>query len=137
MYKGFEIPFKLSISLLRKKPWYNKASYLEIGQEINNGYVEAWEECISYLSKGRNILDANGIQKNWFPIVDADVFISHSHRDIDDVLELIRNDMGDDIIYKVLDRKSKFSRLDSFNRNLVTKTEQVVATNFQYLFIDY
>lgn len=89
MYKGFEIPFKLSISLLRKKPWYNKASYLEIGQEINNGYVEAWEECISYLSKGRNILDANGIQKNWFPIVDADVFISHSHRDIDDVLEFV------------------------------------------------
>ena len=63
MYKGFEIPFKLSISLLRKKPWYNKTSYLEIGQEINNEYVEAWEDCISYLSKERNILDANGIQK--------------------------------------------------------------------------
>lgn len=56
---------------------------------------------------------------------------------IGDFVLVSYNDMGDDIIYKVLDRKSKFSRLDSFNRNLVTKTEQVVATNFQYLFIDY
>lgn len=54
---------------------------------------------------------------------------------IGDFVLVSYNDIGDDIIYKVLERKSKFSRLDSFNRNLVTKMEQVVATNFQYLFI--
>lgn len=37
---------------------------------------------------------------------------------------------GEDIIYHVLDRKSKFSRLDSFNG-----LEQVVAANFDYVFI--
>lgn len=40
------------------------------------------------------------------------------------------NPLGDDIIYHVLERKSKFSRLDSFYQ-----TEQIVATNFDYVFI--
>jgi ribosome small subunit-dependent GTPase A len=41
-----------------------------------------------------------------------------------------KNPCGDDIIYKVLTRKSKFSRLDSFNN-----IEQIVAANFDYVFI--
>lgn len=40
------------------------------------------------------------------------------------------NPCGEDIIYYVLERKSKFSRLDSFN-----KIEQLVASNFDYVFI--
>ena len=40
------------------------------------------------------------------------------------------NPSGDDIIYYVLERKSKFSRLDTFNIK-----EQVVAANFDYTFI--
>ncbi len=40
------------------------------------------------------------------------------------------NPSGDDIIYYVFERKSKFSRLDSFNN-----VEQVVAANFDYIFI--
>jgi ribosome biogenesis GTPase len=40
------------------------------------------------------------------------------------------NPLGDDTIYYVLERKSKFSRLDSFNF-----IEQMVAANFDYVFI--
>jgi len=40
------------------------------------------------------------------------------------------NPLGEYIIYHVLERKSKFSRLDSFN-----KVEQIVAANFDYVFI--
>jgi ribosome small subunit-dependent GTPase A len=40
------------------------------------------------------------------------------------------NPLGEDIIYHVLERKSKFSRLDSFNN-----VEQIVAANFDYVFI--
>lgn len=40
------------------------------------------------------------------------------------------NASGDDTIYYVLERKSKFSRLDTFNIK-----EQVVAANFDYTFI--
>ncbi|MBC8060428.1 MAG: ribosome small subunit-dependent GTPase A [Clostridiaceae bacterium] len=40
------------------------------------------------------------------------------------------NPLGEDIIYHVLEKKSKFSRLDSFN-----EVEQIVAANFDYVFI--
>lgn len=40
------------------------------------------------------------------------------------------NPIGEDIIYEVFERKSKFSRMDSFNR-----IEQLVATNFDYVCI--
>lgn len=49
---------------------------------------------------------------------------------IGDFVLVKRNPMGDDIIYKVFDRKSKFARMDSFNEK-----EQIVATNFDYVFI--
>lgn len=49
---------------------------------------------------------------------------------VGDFILVKHNPMGDDIIYYVLDRKSKFSRLDSFN-----KVEQIVAANFDYVFI--
>jgi ribosome biogenesis GTPase / thiamine phosphate phosphatase len=49
---------------------------------------------------------------------------------VGDFVLVKHNIYGDDTIYHVLERKSKFSRLDSFNG-----TEQVVATNFDYVFI--
>lgn len=49
---------------------------------------------------------------------------------VGDFVLVKHNPMGDEIIYHVLDRKSKFSRLDSFN-----KVEQIVAANFDYVFI--
>lgn len=56
-------------------------------------------------------------QNNVYPVIGDFVLVRH-------------NDQGEDIIYKVLERKSKFSRLDSFN-----ETEQIVAANFDYVFI--
>lgn len=49
---------------------------------------------------------------------------------IGDFVLVKQNPYGEDIIYKVLERKSKFSRIDSFN-----EIEQIVATNFDYVFI--
>lgn len=49
---------------------------------------------------------------------------------VGDFVLVKHNPMGNDIIYQVFDRKSKFSRLDSFN-----KVEQIVAANFDYVFI--
>lgn len=49
---------------------------------------------------------------------------------VGDFVAVTHNTNGDDIIYKVLDRKSKFSRMDSFN-----ETEQIVACNFDYVCI--
>lgn len=49
---------------------------------------------------------------------------------IGDFVLVKENPYGEDIIYQVLERKSKFSRLDTFY-----KKEQIVAVNFDYVFI--
>lgn len=49
---------------------------------------------------------------------------------VGDFVLVMRNPHGDHIIYKVLERKSKFSRMDTWNNK-----EQIVAANFDYVFI--
>ncbi len=49
---------------------------------------------------------------------------------VGDFVLIKRNPQGHDIIYKTLERKSKFSRMDTWNNK-----EQVLAANFDYVFI--
>lgn len=49
---------------------------------------------------------------------------------IGDFVLIVKNPYGEDVIYKVLERHSKFSRMDTWNGK-----EQIVATNFDYVFI--
>ena len=56
--------------------------------------------------------------------------ISNVYPTVGDFVLVQHNNFGEDIIYHVLERKSKFSRLDSFNN-----VEQIVAANFDYVFI--
>lgn len=56
--------------------------------------------------------------------------IVNTYPAVGDFVLVKHNPYGEDIIYQVLERKSKFSRLDSFNG-----IEQIVATNFDYVFI--
>lgn len=49
---------------------------------------------------------------------------------IGDFILIKKNLLGEDVIYRVLERKSKFSRMDTWNGK-----EQIVATNFDYVFI--
>ncbi len=49
---------------------------------------------------------------------------------VGDFVEVKENKSGEDIIYNTLERKSKLSRLDSFN-----DMEQILAANFDYVFI--
>ncbi|MBU5675338.1 ribosome small subunit-dependent GTPase A [Alkaliphilus sp. MSJ-5] len=59
----------------------------------------------------------NGEFNNEYPVVGDFVLVQ-------------QNLYGEDVIYHVLKRKSKFSRIDSFN-----EIEQVIATNFDYVFV--
>jgi ribosome biogenesis GTPase / thiamine phosphate phosphatase len=56
--------------------------------------------------------------------------VTNTYPAVGDFVLVKHNPFGEDIIYQVLERKSKFSRLDSFN-----EIEQIVATNFDYVFI--
>jgi ribosome biogenesis GTPase / thiamine phosphate phosphatase len=56
--------------------------------------------------------------------------ISSTYPAVGDFVLVKHNPYGEDIIYHVFERKSKFSRLDAFDA-----IEQIVATNFDYVFI--
>lgn len=80
MFKGF----KLSSIKFTGDSNYYKA----IGQEQYGNYEERIKRTLkSFLFKD-NSLDGSKIIESWFPRVDADVFISHSHRDKSKVLAL-------------------------------------------------
>jgi ribosome biogenesis GTPase / thiamine phosphate phosphatase len=55
---------------------------------------------------------------------------------VGDFVLIKRNEMGSDIIYRVLDRRTCFSRLNPTLRNNISgATEQIIASNFDYVFI--
>ncbi len=89
------------------------ARIIEVHREQYNIVTEYGENT----AKLKGSLFYNGEKNNVYPA-------------IGDFVLVWKNAIGEDIIYKVLDRKSKFSRIDSFN-----KKEQIVATNFEYVFI--
>ncbi|MDT8716711.1 ribosome small subunit-dependent GTPase A [Clostridium sp. 19966] len=71
-------------------------------------------------------------EEKW-AVLKASIFYDNSseiYPAVGDFTIIKNNEFGDDVIYHVLNRKSKFSRLDSFHGK-----EQVVAANFDYVFI--
>lgn len=89
------------------------ARIIEVHRELYNIVSEFGEST----AKLKGSVYYNGNQNIVYPVVGDFVLIKH-------------NENGDDIIYNVFERKSKFSRLDSFN-----EIEQIVACNFDYVFI--
>lgn len=81
---------------------------------------EKYKVISDYGENGANLkgsLFYNDDRENVYPVIGDFVLIKH-------------NPIGEETIYKVFERKSKFSRMDSFN-----KIEQLVAVNFDYVFI--
>lgn len=76
MYRGFNL-------LLRNN--FFKQDYFEEFQEIgvksfSNQKAKIIEK-ISSFANGDGSLDGTKMQENWFPQIEADIFISHSHKD--------------------------------------------------------
>lgn len=109
------------------------------------GYDEYFDKQVIELSaeKGYKAARVLEVQKDRYKVITeteekwailkASVFYENTNIEypaVGDFVVLINNDFGDDVIYGVLERKSKFSRLDGFHGK-----EQVVATNFDYVFI--
>jgi hypothetical protein len=72
MYRGFE---------LNIKDWKIDASYEALGATLYEKYKRDTSSFLEqYLTKN-GALDGAKMQEQWFPQVDADIFISHSHAD--------------------------------------------------------
>lgn len=76
MYRGF--------NLLLEDNFFNRDSFKtlqEIGSESISHQKAKVIEKISSFANEDNSLDGSKMQENWFPQIEADIFISHSHKD--------------------------------------------------------
>ncbi|WP_343679501.1 hypothetical protein [Chryseobacterium arthrosphaerae] len=78
MYRGFNIKFDNLIG----------EEYLQIGKDIQNSKKEKIKENFKLYFLNKDYLDASLIMDNWFPNIQSDVFLSHSHKDEDIALKI-------------------------------------------------
>lgn len=75
MYRGFKLkPFGFSDEV-------NEEELISIGNELYDTDKTRIEDDLRNFIFSDNSLDGTNIQNSWFPQIDADVFISHSHDD--------------------------------------------------------
>ncbi len=75
MFRGFKIDVGLT------KEEYPK-SY-DLGLKNYNSNLLSVRPALSEFIRQDNSLDGSAIQSEWFPQIDADVFLSHSHNDLE------------------------------------------------------
>ncbi|MCP1188030.1 toll/interleukin-1 receptor domain-containing protein [Priestia flexa] len=77
MFVGFELKTEESF-----------IDYLEIGKKhYDNSKRQVYEKLSQFLSKDGSI-DGTAMQNHWFPMIDTDIFISHSHANKDKAIAL-------------------------------------------------
>lgn len=83
MYKAFKTEFTISkndhISIIR---FYN------MGIDVYKGFTNKIDKHLQNYRNSDGSLQGSKLSANWFPQIEADVFISHSHKDFDTALIL-------------------------------------------------
>lgn len=79
MYRGFNL--QISEPIIGD-------NYLSKGKAISANLELALEERIEDLIQCNNIIDGNEVIEKWFPEIECDIFLSHSHKDKDKALSL-------------------------------------------------
>lgn len=81
MFRGFDI--KLNLENVTHFQHWKKLGETQFAE--NSQLVQL---SLNNLINSDNSLDGSAIQKSWFPEIEADVFISHSHKNIDTAIAL-------------------------------------------------
>ncbi|CEQ22080.1 Uncharacterised protein [[Clostridium] sordellii] len=76
MYKCYRLQYDGDLEELIKE-------YGEKGKKLMGTKKESVRKNLESYFKEKNVIDFTSIQEDWFPIVQSDIFISHSHKDID------------------------------------------------------
>lgn len=73
MFRGFNLDLN----------WDSKydEQFFTTGQKVFADYENTVKETLKDYALNEGVLDGSKMQSNWFPKVDADIFISHSHKD--------------------------------------------------------
>lgn len=64
---------------------YDKAHYKRIGERKYKEFDSTMKEKLNTFIKDNGIIDGTAMQNEWFNQIKVDVFLSHSHRDIEEV----------------------------------------------------
>lgn len=115
------------------------------------GYQPSYESQITTTEKEAGLIPARiiNIQKETYQIVTdettklaklkSSIFYKEgdfvTYPAVGDFVLVKSNPLGDDIIYRVLDRKSSFTRKNPSVHSISSNMEQVVASNFDFLLI--
>ena len=70
------------------------------GELLKRQYFDCIKEDLKVKLIGENIIDGTATQKEWFPNVKADIFLSHSHKDLDRANQFagwMKNNFGLDV----------------------------------------
>ncbi|AYF54571.1 hypothetical protein DFH04_07570 [Clostridium novyi] len=76
MYKGFKLEEDFRLKEMLQK-------YKKIGSDMWGEKKESIKTTLEGYIRGDNFIDCSKLQEDWFPMVQSDIFISHSHNDID------------------------------------------------------
>lgn len=79
MYRGFKIP---------EFDFNNKAEYYRIGLGIFKDFEKKSQNSLKKYISVDGVLDGEKMKEDWFPTIEAHVFISHSHNDRDFAITL-------------------------------------------------
>lgn len=78
MYRGFNLIIPENL----------KTDFLKKGTEIKNTMLSEIQERMVDLISYDGIINGNKVIEKWFPIIECDIFLSHSHNDYDKALKL-------------------------------------------------
>ncbi len=82
MYTGFNLNFESFLTPAQEKYYLEKGN--DLFKKYSNNVVEKLEELI--LENGN--IDGGKMSENWFPTVEADIFLSHSHKNEKEAIAL-------------------------------------------------
>lgn len=77
--------FQLDISNYFYNSHINKPEYLQAGNEIYKSFGEESYRCLKAFICENGTIDGTALKEHWFGIAPADIFVSHSHRDLNKV----------------------------------------------------
>jgi hypothetical protein len=82
MYTGFNLKYQNFLTEPQEK------YYLEKGKELFKQYSNKIEQKLEELILDNGNIDGGKMQTNWFPTVNADIFLSHSHKNEKEAIAL-------------------------------------------------
>src|SRR5438270_6099619 len=82
MYKAFDLK-GYDKSFIEAK---HQSFFIQQGRTATAAGQAAVQEALKAIATDKAVLDGQAIRDAWFPQVQADVFLSHSHRNEEDVL---------------------------------------------------